>query len=163
PNHYAGAHMELFEGNGGFNFDTESLWGNSTYGTVYRNHWIGLRRSAAPLVLLDAHARVVVGLQTAAWWFSFAGNVLGFPGMPLLSGTDFEGNVYDQTHFLYESDPNNANDPSAVPMWKMGYDGLTWTATADPLVIARTYRHGNYDYFTNTVTWDPTISNQTLL
>jgi hypothetical protein len=161
-NHYAGAHMELFEGNEGFNFDTESHWGNSIYGTAFRNFWTGIRRSASPLVLLDAHNRRAVGVQTAAWWFSFVGNVLGYPGMSLLSGKDFEGNNFDQTHFIYQSDINHMNDASAVPMWQIGYNGDTWPNTADPLVVARTYRHGNYDYASNTVVWDSTASTQVL-
>ena len=97
PNHYACAHMELFEGNEGFNFDTESGWGNSIYGTVFRNHWTGLRRSASPLDLIDAWNRRAVGVQVGTWWYSFVGNVLGFQGMPLLSGTDFQGGNFNQT------------------------------------------------------------------
>jgi len=161
PNHFAGAHMELFEGNEGFNFDTESYWGNAIYGTVFRNHFTGLRRSAAPLVLLDAKLRRVVGVQTAGWWFSFAGNVLGFPGMPLLSGVDFTNSTFVQTAFVYQADIN-ALEGSTVPMWKLGYDGTTHPMTADPLVLARTYRHGNYDYVTNSVVWDSSNSNHVL-
>jgi len=162
PNHYAGTHMELFEGNESFNYDTESYWGNSTYGMVFRNHWTGLRSSAPPLVLLDAWNRRAVGLQVGAWWFTFLGNVLGFPDMPLLSGTDFSGNRFAQTHFIYQSDPGNLNDDSAVPMWKLGYEGTTWPDQADPLVLARTVRHANFDYVTKSATWDPTIVRRDL-
>jgi hypothetical protein len=153
PNHYAGAHMELFEGNEGFNFDTESQWGNSTYGMVFRNHWTGLRRSAAPLKLADTSNRRAVGVQTGGWWFTFVGNVLGFPGMPLAAG---------QSRFIYQSDVKNMNVEGAVPMWKIGYDTVTWPKEADPLVVLRTYRHGNYDYVTNAVAWDPKNSLHTL-
>ncbi|HXX32545.1 MAG TPA: hypothetical protein VEJ89_17720 [Myxococcaceae bacterium] len=157
-NHYAGAHMELFEGNEGFNFDNESYWGNAIYGTAFRNHWTGMRRSAAPLVLLDAWNRRAVGVQVGGWWFSFVGNILGYPGMQLLSGTDLHGNTFDQQRFVYETDPSNLNDETVVPMWELGYDGTNWPDQADPLVLARTYRHGNYDYVTNGVTWDSTNS-----
>jgi hypothetical protein len=145
PNHYAGAHMELFEGNEGFNFDTESQWGNSTYGMVFRNHWTGLRRSAAPLKLADTSNRRAVGVQTGGWWFSFVGNILGFSGMPLAAG---------QSRFIFQSDVTDMNAEGAVPMWKVGYDTVTWPKEADPLVILRTYRHGNYDYVSNAVAWD---------
>ena len=33
---------------------------------------------------------------------------------------------------------------------------------ADALVLARTYRHGNYDYATNTVVWDLSSTARTL-
>ncbi len=145
PNHYAGAHMELFEGNEGFNFDTESHWGNSTYGMVFRNHWTGLRRSAAPLKLADTSNRRAVGVQTGGWWFSFVGNVLGFPGMPLVGG---------QRSFLYQADVKHLNADGTVPMWKLGYDTDSWPEEADPIVLGRTYRHGNYDYVSNSVLWD---------
>ncbi|HTS81517.1 MAG TPA: hypothetical protein VMH40_13030 [Myxococcaceae bacterium] len=162
PNHYAGAHMELFEGNEGFNFDSESYWGNAIYATSFRNHWTGLRRSAAPLDLLDAWNRRAVGVQVGGWWYSFLGDVLGFPGMPLLSGTDVDGNDFAQLRFIYQSDPNNLNDDSSVAMWQLGYDGTNWPDTADPLVLARTYRHGNFDYASGSVHWDPSNANRTL-
>jgi len=162
PNHYAGSHMELFEGNEGFNFDTESYWGNGIYGTVYRNHWTGLRRSAPPLRLLDAWNRRAVGLQVGGWWFSFVGNILGYPGMELLSGRDFHGNKFAQKSFVYESDPNNLSMDSTVPMWKLGYEGTNWPKKADPLVLARIYRHGNFDYVTMGVVWDRSNPVRTL-
>jgi hypothetical protein len=144
--HYTGAHMELFEGNEAFNFDNEVYWGNATYGMVFRNHFTGLRRSASPLVLVDVDNRRAVGLQTAAWWFSFVGNVLGFANMPLMSGQD---------KFVANADPSNLNaDDGAVYMWQIGYEEGTFPNTADPLVVARTYRDGNYDYVSNAVSWD---------
>ncbi len=153
PNHYAGAHMELFEGNEGFNYDTESFWGNSIYGTVFRNHWTGLRRSASPLRLRDTGNRRAVGVQTAGWWFSFLGNVLGFPDMPLLP---------EQRRFVTQMDVNRLSDEGTVPMWIIGYDTVTWPRRADPLVVARTYRHGNFDYVSRAVAWDPGNPNHLL-
>ena len=144
--HYTGAHSELFEGNAGFNFDIEVYWGNATYGMVYRNNWTGLRRSASPLQLNDTDNRRAVGLQTGAWWFTFVGNILGFPNMPLRSG---------QTRFIEQADVNNLNDDSAVPMWLLGYEEGNFPDQADALVVSRTYRHGNFDYASNALRWDP--------
>ncbi len=162
PNHFAGAHMELFEGNEGFAFDAESYWGNSIYTTVFRNHWTGQRRSAPPLQLLDAHNRHAVGVQVGGWWLSFVGNVLGFPGMELLSGRDFHNNKFAQRRFVYEADPENMQDPSVVPMWMLGYSEGTGSNQADGLVVARTYRDGNFDYVTNSVVWAAGNANHTL-
>ena len=155
PNHYAGAHMELFEGNESFNFDTEAQWGNSIYGTAFRNHWTGLRRSAAPLKLVDSSNRRAVGVQVGGWWFSFVGNVLGFAGMPLLSGQDPSGNTFVQKRFVTQSPVDNLNESGLVPMWKLGYESTKWPKKADPLVLSRTYRHGNFDFVSKTVVWDP--------
>jgi hypothetical protein len=47
-------------------------------------------------------------------------------------------------------------------MWKLGYDGESGAAARDPQVIATTIRHGNYDYVTNGVAWDPSNPNHAL-
>jgi hypothetical protein len=154
PNHFACSHMELFEGNESFNFDSESFWGNAIYSTFFRNHATGLRKSVAPLQLLDAWNRRAIGVQVGSWWYSFVGNVLGFSGMQLLSGVDFHANKFNQTSFVYQADIHDVCNNNAIPMWKIGYEGTTWPAEADPLVLARTYRHGNYDYVTNSTVWD---------
>ena len=43
----------------------------------------------------------------------------------------------------------------------LGWDALKPYPT-DAQVAATTLRHGNFDYVTNTVKWDPAISNHTL-
>ena len=148
--------MELFEGNEGFNFDTESYWGNSTYGTVFRNHWTGLRRSASPLQLSDTGNRRAVGVQTGGVVvLASSGNVLGFPGMPLRRRARGASST--------QADVNNLNDDGAVPMWNIGYeDGHLAQRRRTRSCVARTYRHGNFDYVTNAVAWDPSNSNHTL-
>jgi len=156
-NHYAGSHMELFEGNEGFNCDSESRWGNCIYETIFRNRWTGLRISMPPLQLLDYDARRMVGVDAHAWWHSFAGNVLGFPGMPLLSGTDPQfGYGHTQIGFIYQADAASfavsTSIGQLVPAWDIGHGS---DDEPDPLALARTYRHGNYDYVTDSIVWDP--------
>jgi hypothetical protein len=46
-------------------------------------------------------------------------------------------------------------------IWMLGWDGVKPYPT-DARVSATTLRHGNFDYVTNTVKWDPAISNHTL-
>jgi hypothetical protein len=164
PNHYATAHHDLFEGNRCFNYDTESYWGNSIYATVFRNHFTALRANDPNLAnpLMDAWNRRAVGMQTSCWWHSFVGNVLGSAGQTLLSGTDFHGNSFAQTSFIYQASLTDVDNASAVPMWKLGYDGTTHPSIADPLVVARTYRHGNFDYVSNDIVWDPDVTNHTI-
>ena len=41
--HMVGSHHVLFEGNYGFNFDSDKTHGNAIYHTVFRNHLRGVR------------------------------------------------------------------------------------------------------------------------
>ena len=54
------------------------------------------------------------------------------------------------------------NAEGTVPMWKVGYDTETWPDQADPLVVLRTFRHGNFDYVRNAVLWDDKTANHQL-
>jgi hypothetical protein len=138
--HMVGPHHVLFEGNYCFNADSDDTHGNSILHTYFRNHLSGQRRNAGlPVNYTDGGPRRCVGLMAYSYWMSFVGNVLGRPGQ--MSG------------WVYES--QNA-DPA---IWLLGWDT---GATSDPNVIARTYRHGNFDYLTTTQKWDPGNSNHTL-
>jgi hypothetical protein len=146
--HMTTPHMELFEGNESFNFDSDSVWGNSVYITVFRNHLTGLRRSAAPLRLADQGNRRAVGLTVNHWWYSFVGNVLGQPEQ-------------GPGRFVYEVTRDFAKPPG-IPMWQLGYDGTRWTPEPDAKVLATTLRHGNFDYASKQVVWDPGIPGKAL-
>jgi hypothetical protein len=99
---------------------------------------------------LDAGNRRAIGLTRNHWWYSFVGNVLGSPGQTLLPG---------QSAFVYET---SRFDENVVPMWKLGYDGEDPNAPPDGTVVSRTWRHGNFDYVTNRVVWDPRNANHDL-
>jgi hypothetical protein len=146
--HMTTPHFELFEGNQAFNFDGESTWGNSVYITVLRNHFTGRRRSIPPLQLTDEGFPRAVSLHHGHWWYSFIGNVLGYDGM--------HPSPYPE--YVYEAQyPWNQD---AVAMWALGV-GFDW-GPADPKVISTLIRHGNFDYFTNSVKWDAAISDHDL-
>src|SRR5260221_293361 len=81
--HYAGPHHVLFEGNYGFNMDSDYTHGSSQYITYFRNYSTGQRGSwTGP----DNNSRAAA---TSAWAknFTFVGNVLGRPG--LMSGWSY--------------------------------------------------------------------------
>jgi len=134
--HMTCPHYELFEGNQAFNIDADNTWGNSVYVTFFRNHATGKRRS-----FTDVDNRRAVGLMAGAWWYTFAGNVLGYPGM----------SAAPDSSFRYES--GLPWDPQPVPMWQLGYDPEHWDRAADPKVLSTVMREGNFDYATNQVRW----------
>jgi hypothetical protein len=70
---------------------------------------------------------------------SFIGNVLGVE-------RQMKGWVYEKSSVH--------GKPS---IWMLG-----WDVSTDPRVSATTLRHGNFDYVTNTVVWDPGIASHAL-
>jgi hypothetical protein len=146
--HMVGPHHVLFEGNYSFNADSDDAHGNSIYHTFFRNHLRGIR---APFINQQGGATVddaiqpgnrpkyAAGLTAYSYWMSFVGNVLGAAGQ-------MDGWLYETTF---------AGGKPGI--WLLG-----WGYVTDPKVSATTLRHGNFDYLTNTVRWDPTITNHTL-
>lgn len=143
--HLAGPHHVLFEGNWGFNADSDQTHGNAIYHTFYRNWLTGYRQTftdylnntvindtagcCGPLRAGGAHA--------FAYWFSFLGNVLGLPGHT-------SGLVYDGIG------GTNSFPPNAI--WMLGWVDIS-PQGYDPNVASTAIRDGNFDYLTNSVKW----------
>ncbi len=145
--HMVGSHHVLFEGNESFNYDADCTHGNAIYHTVFRNHLSGFRRDYVDDPL-SGNARAG-GLEYGAWWHSFLGNVMGTEGR-------MRGWAYE--------DPGTRPGPnpwqSGRFIWKLGYDPAHWEQSADPQVRSTFLRHGNFDYVTNSLKWDPAISER---
>jgi len=73
---------------------------------------------------------------------SFLGNVLGLQGQ-------MAGWSYD------------SNDWNIPTIWLLGWDDFA-PYPMDAMVRTTALRHGNFDYVTNSVNWDPTISERVL-
>ncbi len=137
--HMCGSHHTLFEGNYAFNADGDNTHGNQVFHTFSRNYLTGKRS------LYDStFTHRGFGLMAGNWWMSAVANVIGYSGMPGAA-------VYESTA-----------PPWPDSIWKLGYDPGNWNATGDPKVISTVIRHGNFDYLTNKVAWDPSIPNHTL-
>jgi hypothetical protein len=144
--HMVGPHHVLFEGNHGFNADSDDTHGNSIYHTFFRNHLRGIRApfdNQAGGRIDDATQsgngpKRSAGLMAYSYWMSFVGNVLGAAGQ-------MGGWVYETT---FGGKPG---------IWMLG-----WERGTDAQVSTTTLRHGNFDYVTNTVKWEPAIINHTL-
>ena len=78
-----------------------------------------------------------------SYWMSFVGNVLGAAGQ-------MNGWVYETTF---------ANGKPGI--WMLGWDSVKPYPT-DRRVSETTLRHGNFDYLTNAVQWDPAITSRIL-
>ena len=152
--HMVGSHHMLFEGNYGFNFDSDKTHGNAIYHTIFRNYLPGLRapfhNQLGGALIDDAGQprngpRRAAGAAAYSYWHSFAGNVLGAPGK-------MNGWVYQAASGVLMGSPT---------IWLLGWDD--WPPyPIDPNVAATTLRHGNYDYLTNAVVWNPNITDHDL-
>jgi len=152
--HMVGPHHVLFEGNYGFNWESDHTHGNSIYHTVFRNH---LRCIRSPFTNPLSGRRVddatqprsgpkrCVGATGYSYWMSFIGNVLGASGQ-------MGGWTYDITG------PKGMRTPA---IWLLGWDDGS-PQPYDPETAATTIRHGNFDYLTNTVHWDPSSADHPL-
>ena len=140
--HMAGTHHILFEGNYGFNWDSEKTHGNAIFHTIFRNHLRGIRRDFGDATSPDNLPKRCAGAQFYSYWHSFLGNVLGAPGQ--MAGWKYQsGSMMTPSIFL------------------LGWDDIK-PHPVDGDVAATTLRHGNFDYLTNSLTWDPNISERTL-
>lgn len=152
--HMVGSHHVLFEGNYGFNWDSDHTHGNSIYHTVFRNHLRCIRsRFSNPLTgeTIDDATQTMNGPRRCAgataysYWMSFIGNVLGAPGQ-------MRGWTYDVT---------GAKGMGTPAIWLLGWDDGS-PQPYDPATAATTIRHGNFDYLTNTVQWEQNIPDHEL-
>ena len=135
--HMVGPHHVLFEGNYGFNWDSDKTHGNAIYHTIFRNHLSGSRRDFGDAGSSNNGPKRAAGAAFYSYWHSFVGNVLGVAGQ--MSG------------WVYES--GNMDQPA---IFLLGWDDWAPYPT-DPKVAATTIRHGNFDYVTNSVKWDPSL------
>jgi hypothetical protein len=164
--HMVGGHHMLFEGNWGFNMDSDVTHGNTIYSTYFRNWSTGYRsRFTNPFdkaIIDDVNGLPLPGgngpLRAAAthfytYWHSFIGNVLGTPGQ--MSGWTYHGVNFTKRAAVFllgytddQSYPPTAHDPTA-----------DFTFSNPP---GTTIAHGNYDFLNNAVSWDPNNSNHVL-
>ena len=145
--HATGSHHTLFEGNWGFNMDSDNTHGAAIYHTFFRNYASGYRSRFTSLdgVVSDDINNLPggnaptrgAGPMAYSYWDSFIGNVLGTAGHT-------RGWTYNTT-------------------FGSGYAGiymLGWNDeppyNSDPNVASNTLVDGNFDYLTNAVTWAST-------
>ncbi len=142
--HMAGPHHVLFEGNYAFNWDSDKTHGSSIYHTVFRNHLRGIRArftnqlNGKPIDDTQGNGPArCIGTGYYSYWMTFIGNVLGAAGK--MSGWA------NETSFPIAG---------AGGIWMLGWDDWPPYLT-DQRVKATAVRHGNFDYLSNGVVWDP--------
>jgi hypothetical protein len=125
--HLVGSHHMLFEGNWGFNADSDQMHGNSIYMTYSFRNWLTGYRSKFTDYLNNqvvddstgcCGPQRAGGAHAYAYWHSFIGNVLGTSGK--MSG------------WVYEDDGGVNRFPSNA-IWSLGFFDISPQGT-DPTV-----------------------------
>ena len=131
--------MNLFEGNVGTEFEADYVWGSSSHTMVFRNCFSGYETNLNNTVGFNMLYQIAATVQATNRYTSFVGNILGSPTWTTLyesspvatPGANFGRVAYSLGWF----DGNDANKP-------------------DSQTVATLWRNGNFDYASNSITWD---------
>jgi hypothetical protein len=131
-----GAHTQftLMEGNVVPRILTDGYWGTGSHHTIFRNWSTGETNN--PVAIKN---QIAVEIEMSNYYHSAVGNILGTAGM----------NKGGYEISLLESHDNELDQ---IFMWKRGYNGSgSVTGYRDPKTLSTFIRHGNYDYYTESV------------
>jgi hypothetical protein len=150
--HTSFPYMELLEGNYSPQIATENVWGNSGWMTIFRNQATSQQQRTKQF---EKYQIAAISFEAEARQLNVVGNVLGAKGVGL----------------VYEV---HSNPPGAftAAVWRLG-QGVGAGAGGDNInayenpnkpdsTAAELFRHANWDYVHETVTWDPSISTHDL-
>ncbi len=157
--HATGSHEMLFEGNQVSNMDSDDTHGNAIGHTFFRNWATGVRTPFTDYIsgvaINDAKELPgnngplrAAGVMGYTYWMAFVGNALGTSGVTtaangwVLNGTGLAGGQKGS-------------------IWFLGWNGQP-PYNLDPNSTTYTFRHGNYDYYDNSVAWAAGYPNQNL-
>lgn len=136
-NHAPHPKMNLWEGNIAYKAEADIIHGSSSHNTIFRSQSKGWQSDT---ITTRNNAIEIAAKNT---YMNVVGSVLGTPG---------KSNRYEVL-------PGQSYDDwSEKVIWVLGVS----SGVNDPNVAATLLRHGNYDYVTNAVVWDPAISNHDL-
>ena len=136
-NHAPHPKMNLWEGDIGIKAEADIIHGSSSHNTIFRSQMKGWQSDT---ITTRNNAVEIAAKNT---YMNVVGSVLGTPG---------KSNRYE----VLPGQPYD--DWSDKVIWVLGVG----SGVNDPNVAATLLRHGNYDYVTNSVVWDPVIANHDL-
>jgi hypothetical protein len=136
-NHAPHPKMNLWEGDIGIKAEGDIIHGSSSHNTIFRSQIKGWQSDT---ITTRNNAVEFAAKNT---YMNVVGSVLGTPG---------KSNRYE----VLPGQPYD--DSKDIVIWALGVG----SGVNDPNVAATLLRHGNYDYVTHSVVWDPGRTNQDL-
>lgn len=131
-NHAPHPKMNLWEGDIGIKAEADIIHGSSSHNTIFRSRMAGWQSDT---ITTRNNAIEIAAKNT---YMNVVGSVLGTAG---------KSNRYQ----VLPGEPYD--DWSDMVIWALGVG----SGVEDPNVEATLLRHGNFDYVTNSITWDPNI------
>jgi hypothetical protein len=135
--------LNLFEGNVNGRMLFDGYWGSGSHNVAFRNWLTGDNNN--PSVTMN---KICVEVETMNPYVSYVGNVLGFSGMTGEYEIGVDGVRDTQRGGYY--------------IWKVGFAGSDQFGQRHAPTVESLIRHGNYDYITQTIRWDPAIRDHDL-
>ena len=129
--------MNLWEGNIAYKAEADIIHGSSSHNTIFRSQSKGWQSETITT------RNNAIEIAAKNYYMNVLGCVLGTPG---------KSNRYE----VLPGQPYD--DWTDYVIWAMGVG----SGVDDPNVANTLLRHGNFDYVTNSVIWDPTIPNHDL-
>jgi hypothetical protein len=149
--HCAFPYMNLVEGNYAPHLGGASTWGNAGFITFFRNYAPSVSRTIALTGPSAPGNQAAVELDSRMIGMNVVGNVLGSPGLPGAS---------------YETKGPTTCTRQVPFIYRLNYDAATgycaFPSPVDTQASDTLFRHGNFDHVTNSLQWDPSVSNRTL-
>jgi hypothetical protein len=136
-NHAPHPKMNLWEGNIAYKAEADIIHGSSSHNTIFRSQSKGWQSETITT------RNNAIEIAAKNYYMNVVGCVLGTPG---------KSNRYE----VLPGQPYD--DWSDDVIWTLGVG----SGVDDPNVATTLLRHGNFDYVTNSVVWDPTIPNHDL-
>jgi hypothetical protein len=136
-NHAPHPKMNLWEGNIAYKAEADIIHGSSSHNTIFRSQSKGWQSETITT------RNNAIEIAAKNYYMNVIGSVLGSPG---------KSNRYE----VLPGQPYD--DWTDNVIWTLGVG----SGVNDPNVEDTLLRHGNFDYVTNSVIWDPTISNHDL-
>ncbi|HVN56651.1 MAG TPA: glycosyl hydrolase family 28-related protein [Anaerolineaceae bacterium] len=136
-NHNPHPKMNLWEGDTGIKAEGDIIHGSSSHNTIFRSQMQGWQSETTTT------RNNAIEFAAKNTYMNVVGSVLGTPG---------KSNRYE----VLPGQPYDDSTDSVI--WALGVG----SGVADPNVAATLLRHGNFDYVTNSVVWDPSIPDHVL-
>lgn len=146
--------MNLVEGNYCGTIQSDGYYGSSSYGTIFRNCAIGWGPTYT-----SANAQCIELNRWSLYW-NVVGNLLGTNGIQKQYQLTQSGATGPGIYMLgYPNMGNSSYTGTRPPNVPCTYcNDQSYDLNVGSTVI----RHGNYDTVSNSIIWDPTISDHTL-
>jgi len=151
-NHSPHQVYNLWEGNVGEMWGSDSYYGGSSHGLVFRNHLTGYHpRSTKTQQGSGGYIDNPIRLQEGSYYYTLVGNVLGSPALNPDKYVETQSACGGACTAIYRLGYPNMGNTSLTDVgpYLIGIDTFP-----DPMVASTLMRWGNYDYYNDATRWE---------